>query len=330
MREFFKKYYLLPALLLCLILFVAGLGLGSSFLAPGQYFTKTPSGEMQMHPILYLRFIRISGAFLIGAALTLSGATFQAVLRNPLAEPFTLGISGGAAVGAAVSFLAKLRQIHPLMTVVCAFTGALATLGIVLLLSRGGRKGKESLLLSGIITGTICGSILMYIFSVVQIDELASITWWLLGDLQGIDPLTLLPALLLLGICSFILRLNAMGLNMLSLGASSAWNGGFDPRKLTLLAVICASLLAGMTIAMAGVISFCGLIVPHMVRKIRGSDYRKILFPLLISGGAFLMFCDILSRLIHPEREIPIGVITSLIGGPLFLWIINRRNSYDS
>lgn len=325
MKQFFTKHYLLWAIPLCLGLFLAGVLLGSSYLSPAQFIT----GDGQLHPVLILRLIRICGAFLIGAALTLSGATFQAVLRNPLAEPYTLGISGGAAVGAAISFLAKLHQIHSLMTVVCAFAGALVTLGFVLILSRGGRKGQESLLLSGIITGTICGSILMYIFSVVQLDELSSITWWLLGDLQGIDPVTLLPAFLLLVLCFVILRFCADGLNMLSLGDSNAWNGGYDPRKLTLITVICASLLAGMTIAMAGVISFCGLIVPHMVRKIRGSDYRKILPALLLTGGSFLMFCDILSRLLHPAREIPIGVITSLIGGPLFLWIINRRQRND-
>ena len=307
------------SLLLLFFVFVSGVVLGSEILN---------FKDLWGSPVAELRFFRMLGALFIGGALSLSGMVFQAVLRNPLAEPYTLGVSAGSGVGAAAAFITGLHAVSVYSVPLAALAGALVTVLFVLRISRAG--GSEKLLLSGVIAGTICSSVLMFLLSVARSEEIAAASWWLLGDLQGIEPLTLLPALLLLGICYFILRINAMGLNMLSLGDSSAWNGGFDPRKLTLLAVICASLLAGMTIAMAGVISFCGLIVPHMVRKIRGCDYRKILLPLLISGGAFLMFCDLLSRLIHPEREIPIGVITSLIGGPLFLWIINRRHSHDS
>lgn len=328
-RLFFSKQNLivLLMLILCAALFFLGLLLGSGTLNPDQWWTTLPSGEIRLHPIFFLRLIRITGAFIIGSSLTLSGATFQAVLRNPLAEPFTLGISGGASVGAALSFLTKLHTLHSLMTVGCAFAGAFLTLGFVLCLSKGGRRGKESLLLSGVITGTICSSILMYLFSVIHIDELASITWWLLGDLQGIDPYLLLPAGVLLILITLILRICAPALNLLSLGDSQAWNGGVDPGKITLLSVICASLLAAMTISMAGVISFCGLIVPHIVRRVLGCDHKKITLPLFLSGGAFLMFCDILSRILHPAKEIPIGVITALIGGALFLWIVNRRRA---
>lgn len=320
-----QKSAALILLLLCMILFFLGLLLGSGILPPDQWWSALPTGETRLHPIFFLRLVRITGAFIIGASLTLSGATFQAVLRNPLAEPFTLGISGGASVGAALSFLTRIHTYHSLMTVACAFAGALITLGFVLCLSRGGRKSKESLLLSGVITGTICSSILMYLFSVIHIDELASITWWLLGDLQGIDPYLLLPAGGLLILMTVILRICAPALNLLSLGDSRAWNGGVDPGKITLLSVICASLLAAMTISMAGVISFCGLIVPHIIRRILGCDHKRITLPLFLSGGGFLMFCDILSRILHPAKEIPIGVITSLIGGTLFLWIVNRR-----
>lgn len=310
--------------LLTALLFIVGLFAGSFWIPFSEFFS-----EGALNPVVELRIYRMLAAFIIGASLSLSGMTFQAVLRNPLAEPFTLGISGGAGVGAALAFILGLKAMGVLMLPLCAFCGAGVTLAAVLLISRGGGRGTESLLLSGVIAGTIAGSILMYLLSIAQMDELSSVTWWMLGDLQSVDPDLLLPGGLLLVMSVFLLRYLAGDLNALSLGRSEAWNLGTDSRRQSFIMIVVASLLASVTVAMAGTIGFCGLIIPHIVRRIFGCDHRKTVRLIFFSGAAFLMGCDILSRIVYPEREIPIGVITSLIGGPLFLWIINRRRRYE-
>lgn len=316
-----------PAWLLFLftgLLFVLGLFAGSCWIPVSGFFNNA-----EFQPIIELRLYRMLAALIIGASLSLSGMTFQAVLRNPLAEPFTLGISGGAGVGAALAFILGLKAMGVLMLPLCAFCGAGVTLAAVLLISRGGGRGTESLLLSGVIAGTIAGSILMYLLSIAQMEELSSVTWWMLGDLQSVDPDLLLPGGILLAASVIFLRYLAGDLNALSLGRSEAWNLGTDSRRQSFVMVVIASLLASATVAMAGTIGFCGLIIPHIIRRIFGCDHRKNVLLICFSGAAFLMLCDILSRVIYPEREIPIGVITSLIGGPLFLWLINRRRRYE-
>ncbi|OQA88895.1 MAG: Hemin transport system permease protein HmuU [Lentisphaerae bacterium ADurb.Bin242] len=306
-------------------LFALGLSAGSCWILFSEFF---PNGVF--NPIVELRMFRMLAAFVIGASLSISGMTFQAVLRNPLAEPFTLGISGGAGVGAALAFILGLKSMGVLMLPLCAFCGAGVTLAAVLLISRGGGRGTESLLLSGVIAGTIAGSILMYLLSISQMEELSSVTWWMLGDLQSVDPDLLFPGGILLVVSVFLLRYMAGDLNALSLGRSEAWNLGTDSRRQSFLMIVIASLLASVTVSMAGTIGFCGLIIPHIVRRLYGCDHRKTVPLIFFCGAAFLMLCDILSRIVYPVREIPIGVITSLIGGPLFLWIINRRRRYES
>lgn len=311
--------------LLTLFLLAAGTAVGAYAVPLREW-----AADGALHPVIRLRLLRMTAALVIGASLSVSGMTFQAVLRNPLAEPFTLGISGGAGVGAAAAVLLGLRAVSWTAMPLSAFAGALLSLWIVLRLSGGGQRGAENLLLSGVIAGTVAGSILMYLLSCAQMDELSGITWWLLGDLQNVPAVMLGPAAAALGLCTLFLRGSAAGLNALSLGDSEAWNLGFEPRRLTRSAVLAASLLAAQTVAMAGIIGFCGLIVPHLVRRLYGCDHRRFVLPVFFAGASFLMLCDILSRVVHPEREIPVGVITSLTGGPLFLWLVNRRRGNET
>lgn len=324
--SFFRGHFGTGGLvLLTLFLLMAGTAAGAYAVPLPEWFA-----DGELNPIIRLRLLRMTAALVIGASLSVSGMTFQAVLRNPLAEPFTLGISGGAGVGAALAVLLGLRAVSWTAMPLAAFAGALLTLWLVLHLSRGGQRGAENLLLSGVIAGTVAGSILMYLLSIAQMDELSSITWWLLGDLQNVPAVMLGPGAAVLLVCTLFLRWSANGLNALSLGDSEAWNLGFDPRRLTRFAVLAASFLAAQTVAMAGIIGFCGLIVPHLVRRLYGCCHRRIIFPVFFAGASFLMFCDILSRVVHPERELPVGVITSLVGGPLFLWLINRRRGNET
>jgi len=318
----------LPLLLLPVLLI---LGIcGGAFWIPPLEIVQFSEVDPVIDPVVDLRLIRMVAALTVGGSLALSGMVFQAVLRNPLAEPFILGVSGGAGVGAALVIVSGLAAYSVLSLPLGALFGALAALGVVLGISRWGSRGRESLLLSGVITGTIAGSILMFLISIAHTDQLAGITWWMLGDLQTADPVLLLPGIVLLLILLAVIWFHSRGLNALSIGDSEAWNLGEDTRKLTLIMVIAGSLLAACSVSLAGIIGFCGLIVPHLVRRIYGCDHRKITPLVFLWGADFLMFCDILSRLPWPFKEIPIGVITSLLGGPLFLWIINRRKRYEN
>ena len=277
----------------------------------------------QQDIILSLRFTRVCGAFVIGAALAVAGMTLQAVLRNPLAEPFTLGISGGASVGAALTFILHINTWGIYTIPVFALTGALTVLVLVLFFSR--RLTTEDLLLSGVIAGTVSSSILVYLVSIADNSELAGVTWWLLGDLQAMDQRLLVFTAVILGIALFLFRYFGGELNALALGDERAWILGVSPRFFTVLFITTASLLASATVALAGLIAFTGLIVPHAVRRIYGCDHTKIIFPTALWGGTFLMICDILSRIVHPVRELPVGVLTSLVGGTLFLYLIKVR-----
>ncbi len=321
--KFLSRHPVLLPILALLVIAFAGTVLGSRCLWPTEFYH---SGSW--HPLLGLRVVRIFGTIIIGGSLALSGMVFQAVLRNPLAEPFTLGVSGGAALGATLSFVLGLRALTQYAVPFSALAGALLALGLVLLVSRSGNWCSESLLLSGVIVGTICASLLTYLLSIAQHEELAGVTWWLLGDLQGLDLAMLWPAAAYALLTLLLFRYWAGDLNALSLGEEQAFYLGVNARSLLFLLVLLASLLAAFSVCLAGIVSFCGLIIPHIVRRIYGCDHRKIVFTTFFWGAVFLLLCDLLSRSIFREREIPIGVLTALVGGPIFLLLINRRRRY--
>ncbi len=302
-----------------LLLFWAGSSFGAFHIPLNEWFD---GGTLD--PVVRLRMVRMAAAMVTGGALALSGMVLQCLLRNPLADPFTLGLSGGAGVGAVLAFMLGWRMVTVYAVPLSALAGALAVLLAVLRISRREQAGGDSLILSGVIAGTVCSSILMYLVSIAREQELSSITWWMLGDLQSADEVLLWPSAAYLLLALLILRFAAGHLNALSLGDEQAWNLGSDPAKLRTPLIVIASLLAASTVAMAGIIGFCGLVMPHIIRRIYGGDHRRITLPVFWWGGAFLMLCDLLSRIVNPAREIPVGVITSLIGGPLFLCLLRR------
>ena len=301
------------------VLFV-GVVCGGSWLPPRVW-----RADGAWDPIFLLRLMRQLTALTIGASLAVSGAVFQTVLRNPLAEPFTLGISGGSGVGAALAIVLNLNAVTFLAIPLCALLGALGALMLVLFCAGWRRDGGESILLGGVIVGTIFGSVLMYILSVADNDQLAGVTWWMLGDLQAADPRLLLSAAVCLVAALAVLRGLAGELNALAFGDAASWNFGGDPVWLRKVLIVIASLLAAGTVALAGMIGFVGLMVPHAVRRFCGCDHRRLLFAAAVSGGVFLMLCDLLSRSVYAERELPVGVITSAVGGTLFLYLLKRR-----
>ncbi len=304
-------------ILLTITAVICGVIFGSRVLAFEEIFSS---------PIAEIRFTRTLAALIIGGSLAMAGLILQAVLRNVLAEPFTLGISGGAGIGAALAFVFGLHIISVYAVPFAALAGALIILTAVLFISRSGNFGTESMLLAGVIAGTICSSVLMYILSAVQVDELANVIWWMLGDLQSVESKLLYFQAIYALMAIIILQFFAGEINALSLGEEHAFYLGVNIKRSNLILIITASLLAAGTVALAGIISFCGLIIPHIVRRLFGNDHKKIIFPTFVTGGFFLILCDIASRIVFRERELPIGVLTAIIGGPVFLWILARRH----
>ena len=280
-------------------------------------------GAWSSDPILELRLVRLLAAFTVGGSLALAGLIFQAVLRNVLAEPFTLGISGGASVGAALAVILDLQLIFQQAIPLMAWCGAVIMLVLVLLMA--GRRGGENLLLSGVIAGTCASALLMYLVSVADKDELAGITWWMLGDLQAVDIKLLIPALAVLALFTLGTRFFGRELNAVAMGDLEAWSMGVNPRTWKLIFIAVGSFLAAQTVAMAGLIAFAGLIVPHLVRIVYGCDHRYTSVTTALWGGVFLVIADTLARVVNPAHELPVGVLTSLLGGGLFIYLVNRK-----
>ena len=274
-------------------------------------------------PVLELRTVRVLASLAVGSALAMAGMCFQAVLRNVLAEPFTLGISGGASVGAALAVILNLQALSALAIPSMALLGALLLLGIVIFMA--GNRSSESLLLSGVIAGTAASSVLMYLVSTANRDELAGLTWWMLGDLQSVDIFMLEVTAGTVIISAIILQYFARELNAIAMGDENAWSMGVNPRFFRRFFIVIGSLLAAETVALSGIIAFAGLIVPHLVRGFYGSDHRKIVLLMMLWGGTFILLCDLLARVVHPQQELPIGVLTALVGGAVFIYLLNRR-----
>ena len=275
--------------------------------------------------VFSLRLQRLLTAFLVGGALSLSGNLTQVLFRNDLATPYTLGVSGGATLGA---FLVMISGVGNLVfSVPCgAFSGAVLAFLLVLVVGRFGRFSSTELLLGGVVVGTVLSGVLIYLVSVANFTEIAGVNWWMLGDLSSADAL----GLLLLGISSVValvvMRLFANDLNAMAFGDEGAAFLGVSVAVLRLILLGFAALLVSLAVALAGMIGFVGLIVPHIIRKITGSDQRYQILPVYSGGGLFLMLCDQFGRWLDPVRQLPPGVLTAIFGGALFLTVLYRRN----
>ncbi len=286
--------------------------------------TATPVGSA----IMSLRFNRMIMGLLVGAALSVSGVVFQAVLRNPLAEPYVLGVSGGAGLGATFAILFGAVAAIPLSLPFTAFVSAVATLLLVYgIASRGsgGTPSVYSLILSGVIISAICSSLIMFFVSMASVEGLHNVIWWMLGNLQPAPLSQRLVAALFIasGIAGSMLL--ASRLNALTLGREMAHYQGINADAVILVALLCATLLAATAVSISGMIGFVGLIVPHVMRAIFGPEH-KMLIPLsALGGGTFLAVCDAFARSVLAPIEIPVGVVTAIAGGPFFLLILQRK-----
>jgi len=259
----------------------------------------------------------------VGGSLATAGASYQALLRNPLAEPYLLGVSNGAAVGTmlALVFFGANEWSRPVL----AFAGALIATLAVYQLARG-RAGAtpERLILAGVIVTTFLSSVIVFVTTLMDATRIRSFTFWLLGDLSGTTK-TLLPVAIAMAVLGTIaLTLHARSLNLLMLGERDAFDLGVEVGRVRVVVFVVASLLVGSSVAASGSVGYVGLVVPHLVRLSLGSDNRLSIPAAALGGALFVIVADTVARTIIAPRELPVGAITALIGAPLFIYLLKR------
>ena len=274
--------------------------------------------------IMDVRLPRILTAAVVGAGLAISGVVFQGILLNPLADPYTLGVSAGAAFGASLAILLNIGMMGVYSVPLFAFIGAALTLlFVVYLSSSGGGISSNSLILSGIIVAAILSAGISFLKYVAD-EQVAVIIFWLMGSFgsKTWTDVGLTFLFILIGFLAFMFF--ARDMNLLSLGNRTASSLGVDTRKVTILLLITASLVAAICVSVSGIIGFVGLLVPHMMRLITGPDNRRLIPMSLLAGAILLLIADTITRAVLPS-EIPIGVLTALIGGPFFCYIFRKQ-----
>ncbi len=286
--------------------------------------------EVDFDILFFQRIPRIILAALVGGALATVGACFQGMLRNPLAEPYTLGVTGGSAVGAAAAIIFPALQWSwgPFSTVqALALAGAALSMGFIYLLAnRPQGIAMNTLLLAGVTVSILCGGVILMLRYIASPNYLAQMDRWLMGglDVVGYHDLSLLLPFLLPGLG--LLFSGMVEINHLTLGQDMAMGHGVNVRSAHRRLFLGGSLATAAAVSLAGPIGFVGLIAPHAVRRMSGFDHRVVLPGSFMLGGAFLVLCDAIARTMLAPREIPVGVITAMIGGPLFIYLLIRRN----
>lgn len=281
--------------------------------------------------ILYMRLLRIALAVLVGGGLSVSGVILQGLLRNPLCEPYVLGISGGASVGAVVSIVlgAGGAFIGLSALPLWAFIGAAATFFIVYRASEvSGRVPIQNLLLTGVIAGALLSSIVVFIVSFTEKESLHSIIWWLLGNLQIFDAGLLAFVAVMVSAGTAAAYIFSNELNAFALGEEEAAHIGVDTERMKMALFLTASMITGASVAAAGMIGFVGLIVPHFMRMVVGPDHRMLIPSSFLAGGVFLLVCDTAARTLMPPAEIPVGVITAALGAPFFIHMLRKKSRF--
>jgi iron complex transport system permease protein len=308
-----------------LIALLASILIGSRSLS----LSRALQGLPPDHEILVsLRIPRALLALWAGGSLSLSGVLFQALLRESLAEPYTVGVAGGASLGAVLAICFGWNAFGGVSAVcLAAFVGAAVVLGaVVLIASEGGRMSSLGLLLAGITVNSICAAVILLLSNLAGFMQSFAITRWMIGGLDAPSYSSLLGlTLALLPVCLFVFW-RSREWNVLALGEDWATTRGVSTSKLLFIGCVGGSVLTGTVTAMTGPIGFVGLIVPHAMRLWVGADHRILIPTSFLIGAAFLALSDVLSRTILAPVEVPVGVITAFVGGPCFIWMLRRRN----
>jgi iron complex transport system permease protein len=295
-------------------------------------FTKIPAilmhgqGSMEYAVLQNIRLPRIYLGLSIGGALSVAGVLLQGIYRNPLVEPYTLGISGGAALGVALVIVFGLNlSLGAFILPVAGFAGAVITIFLVYFLSiRRGKMATQNMVLIGVMISFIASSGMMFLMSTATNENLHGIVFWMMGSLDEANSqlISISGIVSVVGLAASYLFVHP--LNALRLGEGNARHLGVNTDVAIRILFVIASLLTGMCVSVAGVIGFVGLIIPQFIRLIVGSDFRILLISSFLAGGSFLVFCDTIARTIIAPNELPIGVITGIIGGLAFIIIISK------
>ncbi|HBR03049.1 MAG TPA: ABC transporter permease [Ruminiclostridium sp.] len=284
--------------------------------------------QLDQNIVLGLRLPRVCLGMVVGASLAVTGVTMQALVRNHLADPFILGVSSGAAATATLGMLfGAFSFLGEYSLSISAFIGSAATIIFVYTISRvRGRINITQLLLSGVAVSMIMDGVTRIItLSAPNALGLHNATFWMSGSLAGAKWGYLTLPLAVLVICMTVLMINYRGLNLLLLGDESAGALGVNVRRLQKMLVLVASLMAGVTIAVSGTIGFVGLMVPHFTRLLVGGDHRKVLPISALLGGILVVWVDVAARMVLAPEELPVGILTAILGGPLFIWLLKRN-----
>jgi len=312
---------LIMVMMACAAVGTASISFRAALEGPGEQATVNPDYEI----LVNVRLPRILLACLVGAALACSGVVFQALLRNPLADPYILGISSGAGLGAMIAVVAgfswTLWGRSPIA--VFAFIGASGTVWLVWFVGRlTGRFHVTGLLLAGVVVNAFFSAVIMFITSIARADKVYDTIFWLMGYMTAEDFLTLWigAGFVLSGILALFFI--APQLNALSLGPDNAVSMGVNVKKTRLIAFLVASAITAIAVSLSGLIGFVGLVVPHAVRLVFGPDHRQLLPLSAIVGAIFLIATDTLARVVIAPTELPVGVVTAIVGGPVFLVLL--------
>ncbi len=338
-----KRFLLLTASLLAALLLgiIVATGMGYMAIGAGDILkiiaSRLGGGEALLtdleptipYVVLEVRLPRILTAALVGAGLAMSGVVYQGILLNPLADPYTLGISSGAAFGASLALFANMTLFGHFSTPLFAFVGAILTLLVVMRLSTfNGQISAQTLILSGVIVGAILSAGISFLKYLAD-EQVAIIIFWLMGSFaastwQGTG---LVAAALLVGL--LVSLFFSRDLNIMSLGRRSSDALGVETARVRVLLLLTASLVTAVCVAVTGIIGFIGLIVPHLMRYLVGPDNRRLLPVSTLAGALLLLLADTLTRAVLPV-EVPIGVLTALIGGPFFCLIFRQKQKARS
>ena len=321
-------------LLIFLVVCIVSLSLGSvhiGFIEVLKSLIGSSTGESSLSSqeeliIFSVRLPRIIFAGVVGASLSLGGVIFQAILRNPLADPYILGISGGSALGAIIGIVIGAGSFYlgiPLL----AFVGALATVFLVFVVAGSvrGPLSDNSLLLSGVVVNAFFSAAILFFLSIVNSMELHSITFWLMGDLSGASAKEISVAAVCLLAGFVLLYAQARKLNLIVQGEDTAQQLGVNVERTKQALLIITSLLTAVAVSLAGIIGFVGIMVPHLMRLVFGSDHRLLLPVSVLFGASFLIVADTIARVVLAPAELPVGVITALCGAPYFIFLLKRK-----
>jgi iron complex transport system permease protein len=334
MTELLTHKQLIIKLVLCLTILVVvmfacslvgtqKISLSAVFEGPGEL----PGQNTDYDIFVHVRIPRIILAALVGAALAASGVVLQAILRNPLAEPYILGISSGAALGVIVAVMLGVswQSWAGSPIAVMAFLFALATVWLVWLVGHlAGGSGITSLLLAGVVVNAFFSAVIMLLTSIIDSQQLRTTIFWLMGNIGEKDysTLSLSAIFIIVGIAALFTLCHK--LNVLTFGSQEAQSLGVNPRLVTLTAFALASFITAVAVGLSGLVGFVGLIVPHSVRLVLGPDHRQLLPASAFIGAAFVVICDTIARVIIAPAQLPVGVITAVVGGPVFLLLLAR------